>query len=633
MSGGAERAAGSGGAGGGAEQAPGTGDMVRTAERAADTGGVRGGAERVAGSGGVREGAEQTPGTGGAPGELPRVLGVVGLGAVGSALVRRAALAGYDVVVLDPRPDAVARLDGLVRDTAPTGRLRLTDDYAEFASADVVVEAVPERREAKTEVLRALDRVCLDATVLATTASALSLTGLATASGRPGRVVGLHLALPTAEVAEVGRTVVADTAAVERVRDLARALGLDPVTVGDRAGLVSASLLFGYLNHAVALYDQGVVGRDDIDAAMRYGCGLPLGPLELLDVIGADTACDVLTALADRLDEPALRPARRLRHMALAGLLGRKSGRGFYDYPARAARTGADTGPDAVRPLPVRRAGVVGTGTMAAGIAEVLARNGIPTLLVGRSDERAKTAWEAVAASTGRAVRRGRMTEADQSALLGRLQPGSDLDRLADCDLVVEAVAEDLAVKKPLFARLGALCGPDTLLATTTSSLPVIECGLASGRPRDVIGLHFFNPAPLMKLVEVIPSLETAPHHLAAARELCRRIGKHPVQCLDRPGFVVNALLFPYLNGAVRLAESHYASTDAIDQVMKGGCGFPLGPFELLDVIGLDVSLSIQEVLHTADRHPASAPAPLLGHLVAAGRVGRKAGAGFRVYG
>jgi 3-hydroxybutyryl-CoA dehydrogenase len=594
---------------------------------------MSGGAARIPGTGGLSGGAERAPGPGAAPGEPPRVLGVVGLGAVGSALVRRAALAGYDVRVLDPRPDAAARLDGLVRDTAPTGRLRLTPDWAEFASADVVVEAVPERREAKTEVLRALDRVCPPATVLATTASALSLTDLATASGRPGRVVGLHLALPTAEVAEVGRTVVADTRAVERVSDLARALGLDPVTVGDRAGLVSASLLFGYLNHAVALYDQGVVGRDDIDAAMRYGCGLPLGPLELLDVIGADTACDVLTALADRLDEPSLQPARRLRHMALAGLLGRKAGRGFYDYPARPAGTGADPGPDAARPLPVRRAGVVGTGTMAAGIAEVLARNGIPTLLVGRSDERAKTAWEAVAASTGRAVRRGRMTEADQSALLGRLEPGSDLDRLADCDLVVEAVAEDLAVKKPLFARLGALCGPDTLLATTTSSLPVIECGLASGRPRDVIGLHFFNPAPLMKLVEVIPSLETAPHHLAAARELCRRIGKHPVQCLDRPGFVVNALLFPYLNGAVRLAESHYASTDAIDQVMKGGCGFPLGPFELLDVIGLDVSLSIQQVLHTADRHPASAPAPLLGHLVAAGRVGRKAGAGFRVYG
>ncbi|TKT03727.1 3-hydroxyacyl-CoA dehydrogenase family protein [Streptomyces lasalocidi] len=609
--------------------------MSGGAERAPRTGGKSGGAARITGTGtgGKSGGAERAPGPGAAPGEPPRVLGVVGLGAIGSALVRRAAVAGYDVLVLDPRPDAAARLDGLVRDTAPAGRLRLTPDWAEFASADVVVEAVPERREAKIEVLRALDRVCPPATVLATTASALSLTGLATASGRPGRVVGLHLALPTAEVAEVGRTVVADARAVERVGDLARALGLDPVTVGDRAGLVSASLLFGYLNHAVALYDQGVVGRDDIDAAMRYGCGLPLGPLELLDVIGADTACDVLTALADRLDEPSLRPARRLRHMALAGLLGRKTGRGFYDYPARPAGTGADAGPDTARPLPVRRAGVVGTGTMAAGIAEVLARNGIPTLLVGRSDERAKTAWEAVAASTGRAVRRGRMTEADQSALLGRLEPGSDLDRLAGCDLVVEAVAEDLAVKKPLFARLGALCGPDTLLATTTSSLPVIECGLASGRPRDVIGLHFFNPAPLMKLVEVIPSLETAPYHLAAARELCRRIGKHPVQCLDRPGFVVNALLFPYLNGAVRLAESHYASTDAIDQIMKGGCGFPLGPFELLDVIGLDVSLSIQQVLHTADRHPASAPAPLLGHLVAAGRVGRKAGAGFRVYG
>ncbi|MFF8971229.1 3-hydroxyacyl-CoA dehydrogenase family protein [Streptomyces sp. NPDC014995] len=558
------------------------------------------------------------------------VLGVVGLGTIGGVLARRAALAGYDVVVRDPRPDARARLDALGEGT---GRLRLAHGWDGFEAAGVVVEAVPERRQAKAEVLRALDRVCPPATVLATSATALALTDLAAASGRPGRVVGLHLPLPTAEIAEIGRTVVADAPAVDRVGDLARDLGLTPVTVGDRAGLISASLLFGLLNQAVALYDQGAVGRDDLDAALRHGCGLPLGPLELLDLIGTDTACDILDALAVRLADPTLEPARRLRHMALAGLLGRKSGRGFHDYGDRPATAPATADTTTGAAPGVRRAGIVGTGTMAAGIAEVLARNGIPTLLVGRGDERAKAAWEAVATSTGRAVRRGRMTEAEQAALLDRLEPAGDLDRLAGRDLVVEAVAEDLDVKKTLFARLGAVCAPGALLATTTSSLPVIECGLASGRPADVIGLHFFNPAPRMRLVEVIPSLETAPHHVVAARELCRRIGKHPVRCLDRPGFVVNALLFPYLNGAVRLAESHYASTDTIDEVMKRGCGFPLGPFELLDVIGLDVSLSIQRVLHTADHRPAMAPAPLLDHLVAAGRVGRKAGAGFRVYG
>ncbi|MCI3271288.1 3-hydroxyacyl-CoA dehydrogenase family protein [Streptomyces cylindrosporus] len=564
-------------------------------------------------------------------------LGVVGVGVIGGAIVRRAVLAGHVVVVRDTRPDLRDVLDGLwetPEQARAAGRhIRIARGWAEFASARVIVEAVPERRDAKAEVLRELDRACPPDTVLATTTSALSLTDLAAASGRPGRVVGLHLPLPAAGLAEIARTVIADTSAVARVRELARALGLETVTVGDRAGLVSASLLFGFLNQAVTMYDQRAAGRDDIDAAMRFGCGLPLGPFELLDVIGTDTACDILDTLAVRHDEPALRPARRLRHMALAGLLGRKSGRGFYDY-----RDQADS--DAAAPTRrsrgaslVRRVGIVGTGTMATGIAEVFAKAGIDTLLVGRSDARAKSAWEAVAASTGRAVRRGKLTEADQTAALERLDPSSDLDRLAGCDLVVEAIAEELPLKKQLFERLGTVCRPGALLATTTSSLPVIECGLASGRPEDVIGMHFFNPAPVMRLVEVIPSLETSARHVDTAREVCRRLGKHPVQCMDRPGFIVNALLFPYLNGAVRLAESHYAGADEIDAVMKVGCGYPLGPFELLDVIGLDVSLSIQRVLHDADGRPGTIPAPLLGHLVAAGRSGRKTGAGFRVYG
>ncbi|MGB8945058.1 MAG: 3-hydroxyacyl-CoA dehydrogenase NAD-binding domain-containing protein [Streptomyces sp.] len=572
-------------------------------------------------------------------------LGVVGLGTIGSALARRAALGGLRVIALDQdmptTRDRVASLfDAALADGSVTAdearaageRIRCAERWEDLAGAATVVEAVPERRTAKVDVLRAVARVCPPGMVIATTAAALSLTDLAAASGRPGRLVGLQLPLPTAEIAEVGRTVMADDDALDQVEGLLRRLGLGAVRIGDRAGLISAALLFGYLNQAVTMYDQQVASRDDIDAAMRFGCGLPLGPLQLLDVIGADTACDILGVLAERWNEPALRPARRLRHMVLAGLLGHKSGRGFYDYRGTTGEAAAAPGRPSGSPA-VRTVGIVGSGTMAAGIAEVFALAGCATVLVGRTDERAKSAWQAVSRSTGRALKRGRLDEATRDAALGRLTPSSDLAELADCDLVIEAVAEDLAVKKQLFRELGALCRPGALLATTTSSLPVIECGLASGRPADVLGLHFFNPAPVMRLVEVIPSLETAPEHVAAARELCRTLGKHPVRCTDRPGFIVNALLFPYLNGAVRLAESHYATVDDIDTVMKLGHGYPLGPFELLDVIGLDVSLSIQQILHAADGNPATAPAPLMEHLVTAGRAGRKAGAGFRVHG
>ncbi|MFL6070434.1 MAG: 3-hydroxyacyl-CoA dehydrogenase family protein, partial [Actinomycetes bacterium] len=168
--------------------------------------------------------------------------------------------------------------------------------------------------------------------------------------------------------------------------------------------------------------------------------------------------------------------------------------------------------------------------------------------------------------------------------------------------------------------------------ATTTSSLAIVDVAAATSRMRDVVGLHFFNPAPVMKLVEVVHTINTSPEVVDTMRELCTKIGKHPVTCSDRAGFIVNALLFPYLNDAVKMLEAHYATADDIDNAMKVGCGYPMGPFELLDVVGLDVALAIQRTLYLEFREPGFAPAPLLEHLVTAGYLGRKSGRGFRVY-
>jgi 3-hydroxybutyryl-CoA dehydrogenase len=234
--------------------------------------------------------------------------------------------------------------------------------------------------------------------------------------------------------------------------------------------------------------------------------------------------------------------------------------------------------------------------------------------------------------SMDKAVLRSKLTEADRDAALARITGTARLEDLADCDLVIEAIVEELSVKKALLATLDDIVRPGALLATTTSSLPVVDLAMSTSRPRDVIGLHFFNPAQVMELVEVVGTVHSAADSVATGIAFCEQIGKHPVSCGDRAGFIVNALLFPYLNDAVKMLEAHYATADDIDTAMKVGCGYPMGPFELLDVVGLDVSLAIQRTLYLEFREPGFAPAPLLEHLVTAGYLGRKTGRGFRVY-
>jgi 3-hydroxybutyryl-CoA dehydrogenase len=234
--------------------------------------------------------------------------------------------------------------------------------------------------------------------------------------------------------------------------------------------------------------------------------------------------------------------------------------------------------------------------------------------------------------SLDKAVLRGKLAQADRDAALGRVTGSARLDDLAGCDLVIEAVVEELSVKQALFATFDEICKPGAVLATTTSSLPVIELAAATGRPRDVIGLHFFNPAPVMRLVEVVSTVTTGDDVRETVLALCEQVGKVAVSCGDRAGFIVNALLFPYLNDAVKMLEAHYATADDIDIAMKQGCALPMGPFELLDVVGNDVSLAIQRELYLEFREPGFAPAPLLEHLVTAGYLGRKTGRGFRDY-
>ncbi len=543
-------------------------------------------------------------------------VGVIGLGTMGAGIVEVFARNGVDVVAVEIDDAALDRgratLTGSTDRAVARGKLAPADRDAlltrvrfavgieALADVDLVVEAVPEKLELKRKIFAGLDRVCKPDAILATNTSSLSVTEISVATSRPDRVVGVHFfnPAPVMKLVEIIRTVVTAPEVVADVEALCARLGKVDVTIADRAGFIANALLFGYLNQAVSMLEAHYATREDIDAAMKLGCGLPMGPLALMDLIGIDTAYEILDTMYRRGGRDRRHaPAPLIKQMVTAGLLGRKSGRGFYTYekpgspvvvPSRADVSDAPD-PDGARR--VATVGVVGAGPLASGLVEAFTEGG----------------YDVVAAA------------------------GSDaLDDLADADLVLEAAGGDLGATKALFAELDEICKPGVVLATTTSTLPVIDVAMATQRPSDVVGLHFAGAAPVPGLVEVVSTIRTAPETAATALAVVAGIGRTAVRCADRAGFIVNALLFPYLNDAVRMLEASYASADDIDYAMKLGCGYPMGPFELLDVVGLDVALTIQRELYLELREPGYAPAPLLEHLVTAGFLGKAAGRGFR---
>jgi 3-hydroxybutyryl-CoA dehydrogenase len=282
--------------------------------------------------------------------------------------------------------------------------------------------------------------------------------------------------------------------------------------------------------------------------------------------------------------------------------------------------------------MAISRIGIVGSGIMGSGIAEVAATTGHEVVLRSRSLESAQAMVAGLEKSLARQVEKGRREQADADAALARVTATADLADLADCDLVLESVVEDLDIKLALFRELDAICGPDTIIATNTSTLPVVEMAMVTSRPGKVCGVHFFNPAPAMSLVEIIRPITADEETIASVKAFAEACGKQAVEVADRAGFIVNALLFPYLNNAVRLLENGVASRDDIDTAMKGGCNFPMGPLALLDLVGLDTSVSILDALYDEFRDPNFAPVPRLRRMVTAGHLGRKSGQGFFDY-
>ncbi len=282
--------------------------------------------------------------------------------------------------------------------------------------------------------------------------------------------------------------------------------------------------------------------------------------------------------------------------------------------------------------MAIEKVGVLGCGLMGSGIAEICAKAGLTTVVREVSDELVKSGLGKIGKSMSKAVEKGKMAAPDMEAAMARLSGTTKLEDLADCDLVIEAIIENLPLKKETYAALDRACKPSTIFASNTSSLTITEMSMATKRPDKFIGLHFFNPVPVMKLVEVVRTIVTTQESVDLAFEFARKIGKEPVAARDNSGFIVNRLLVPYILDAIRALEEGVGSVEDIDKSMVLGCGHPMGPFTLLDFVGLDTTYYIANIMFEEYREKRYAPPPLLKSMVLAGRFGKKSGRGFYEY-
>ena len=329
---------------------------------------------------------------------------------------------------------------------------------------------------------------------------------------------------------------------------------------------IFSTLVLPYLNHAVRMYEASYASGGDIDAAMQFGCGYPKGPLTVIDELGAASVRDQLAARYAETGDHLHEPAELLEKLATEG-------RTFAEEGAGSESAGPELKQE------IRKVGVVGTGTMASGIVQVFAQAGYDVVFVGRGEDKIAGVVSFIDKGLSKLIEKGKIDEDAKADVLDRLTGSTEREALGDVDIVVEAIAEDLDLKTQLYKDLDRICKPGAILATTTSSLPITKLGEATNRPEAVIGMHFFNPATIMKLVEVVTTADTAADVNETVLALCANVGKVAVSCSDRSGFIVNCLLFPYLNDAVTLLESGAASMDEINEAIKEQAGFLMGSF------------------------------------------------------
>ncbi len=587
--------------------------------------------------------------------------GVVGLGTMGSNIAIVCARAGVETVVCEAGESLLEEGMGRVRaflgagvakgKTSPgereaiLGRMPGTTEIEALSDCDIVIEAISEDRAAKSALFKKLDGILKKEAILATNTSTLSVTHMGAASGRPDRVIGTHFCLPAAlnKLVEVAPGRATSEKTVAAAVSFLEGAGQVPVRVKDSPGFILNLFLVPFQNDCIRLVETGYATAQDIDTAIRLGLGQKIGPMRLLDIEGLDVFWSVARSLYGQLQDPRFFPPPLVEKMIDAGHLGTKAGRGFYAYkkagvfgvaePEPGDTAPRETGAGEASAEAVKKVGVLGLGTMGSGIAQVCATAGLEVFGVEMEESALEAGMGRVRKNLEGAVKRGKMEEEEKAEILSRIQGSTALRSLADCDLVIEAVVENLEVKLALFRELDARVKKEARFASNTSCLSVSAMAAQTTRPECTLGLHFFNPPYAMRLVEAVEAVQTSPETAEFGLAFCRRIGKTPVPVKDRPGFLVNRLLVPYLNQAVQAFDDGLASREDMDKAVHMALGHPMGPLTLLDLIGLDVQEFVSLSMANELGEGRFGPPPLLCRLTAAGWLGRKTGKGFYEHG
>jgi 3-hydroxybutyryl-CoA dehydrogenase len=578
-------------------------------------------------------------------------VGVLGCGTMGSGIAIVCANAGLRAVVREVDEERVraglaaieafyaegVRRGQTTEDEARARRERIsgTTDLAAFRECQVVVEAVFEDLAAKRQAMADLDGACAPTALFATNTSTLSVSGIAGGSRRPERVVGMHFFFPPPlnPIVEVTRALQTSDEAHGRALAFGRKLGKTLVETRDTPGFIANRFLVPFHNDCIRALEAGLGRPEDIDTVIRLGFGYPMGPFALMDAYGLDIHLQISRILHEAFADSRFAAPPLVQRMVEAGWLGRKTGRGFYPYPP--GPSGSESPPPSSDPRPPAsspRLGVLGCGAMGSGIAIVGALAGSDVVILEASAELAARGTDRIEQFLADGVRRGKASAEAMAAVRGRIRATVERTDLADREVIIEAVSENVEVKRHLWRDVCRAAPRAALLASNTSCLSITELAAATDRPAQFVGLHFFNPPPLMRLVEVVRGLDTSAATLAQAVDLVRALGKVPVVTRDSPGFISNRLYAAVVHQVVQALDDGLAPRDEIETVVRLGLGQPMGPYTLLDLVGLDVAQDVCAAMYEALRDPHVAPPPLLRRMVQAGRLGRKTGRGFFDY-